>query len=69
VVVAEEPHGRDAPFLLGGLAPQELGDDGVMAVGEDVGLDDDVVPDGALDRIAAAVDLGTDAFDDDAGRR
>jgi hypothetical protein len=40
-----------------------------MAVREDVSLDDDIVPDGALDRIAAAIDLGTDAFDDDARRR
>jgi len=40
-----------------------------MAVGEHVRLDDDVVPDRALDRIAAAIDLRTDAFDDDARRR
>jgi hypothetical protein len=40
-----------------------------MAVGEDVSLHDDVVPDSALDRIAAAIDLGTNAFDDDARRR
>jgi hypothetical protein len=39
-----------------------------MAVGEHVRLDDDVVPHGALDRIAAAIDLGKDAFDDDARR-
>ena len=50
------------------LAIQELGDHGIVAVGEDVSLDDDVVPDGALDRIAAAIDLGKDAFDDDALR-
>jgi hypothetical protein len=39
-----------------------------MAVGEHVSLDDDVVTDRALDRIAAAIDLGTNAFDDDARR-
>jgi hypothetical protein len=50
------------------LAPEELGDDRVVPVGEDISLDDDIVPDGALDRIAAAIDLGTDAFDDDARR-
>jgi hypothetical protein len=37
-----------------------------VAVGEHVRLDDDIVPDGALHGIAAAIDLGTDAFDDDA---
>jgi hypothetical protein len=39
-----------------------------VAIGEHVRLDDDVLPDGTLDRIAAAIDLGTDAFDDDARR-
>jgi hypothetical protein len=69
VVVAEEAHGRDAPFLLGGFPPEELGHDGIVPVGEDVSLDDDVVPDGTLDRIAAAIDLGADALYDDARRR
>jgi hypothetical protein len=39
-----------------------------MAVGEDVSLDEDDVADGALHGVAAAIDLGTDAFDDDARR-
>jgi hypothetical protein len=39
-----------------------------VAVGEDVSLDDDIVPDSALDRIAAAIDLGTNRLDDDARR-
>jgi len=40
-----------------------------VAVGEHVRLDDDIVPHGALDGIAAAIDLGTNAFDDDARGR
>jgi len=39
-----------------------------VPVGEDVGLDQHFVADGALDRIAPAVDLGTDRLDDDALR-
>jgi hypothetical protein len=66
MVVAEEAHGCALPLRSALLAPEELGDHGIVAVGEDVGLHDDVVPHGALDRIAAAIDLGTDAFDDDA---
>jgi len=42
----------------------------VVAVGEDIGLNYDLVADGALDRIAAAVDLGPDRLDDGTrGRR
>jgi hypothetical protein len=38
----------------------------VVAVGEDVGFDADMIADGALGRKAAAIDLGRDAFNDDA---
>jgi hypothetical protein len=40
-----------------------------MAVGEHISLDRHVVAHGALYRIAAAVDFGTDRLDDDARRR
>jgi hypothetical protein len=40
-----------------------------VPVGEHVGLDQDLVAQGALDRVAAAVDLGTQRLDDDPGRR
>jgi hypothetical protein len=39
----------------------------VVAVGEDVRLDDDFFPDGAFDGEESAVDFGLNAFDDDAG--
>src|SRR2546421_346709 len=51
------------------VAPEKLGDDRLVAVGEDVGFDQHFVADGALHRIAPAVDLGTDRLDDDARRR
>jgi hypothetical protein len=63
-----ESHRDGFPFAHADLAVYELGNDRVVAIGEDVRLDDDVLPDGTLDRIAAAIDLGTDAFDDDARR-
>jgi hypothetical protein len=69
VVVAVEGHRHGFPLAHADLAVDELGNDRVVAVGEDVRLDDDVFPDDALDRIAAAIDLGTNAFDDDARRR
>jgi hypothetical protein len=68
MIVAEEAHGGALPLRCALLAPEELGHDGVMAVGEDVGFDDDVVPDGALHGIAPAIHLGTDRLDDDARR-
>ena len=68
MVVAEEAHGNDAPLLFALFAEKQFGHHGVMAVGEDVSLDEDDVPDGALHGVAAAIDLGTDAFDDDARR-
>jgi hypothetical protein len=40
-----------------------------MSVGKNIGLDHDLVADGALDGVAAAVDLRPHRFDDDARRR
>jgi hypothetical protein len=40
-----------------------------VPIGKNVGLDQDLVADGALDRIAPAVDLRPDRLDDDARRR
>jgi hypothetical protein len=48
---------------------KHLRDDGVVPVSEHVRLDENLVADGALDRVAAAVDLGPDRLDDDARRR
>ncbi len=42
--------------------------DGIVPVGEHVGLDGDFLADDALHRIAAPVDLGPDRFDNGAGR-
>jgi hypothetical protein len=47
----------------------ELANDGVMAIRERIALHDDLLADRSLDGVAAAVDLGTDRFDDDARRR
>jgi hypothetical protein len=69
VIVAKEFHRQRFP-LGGTQAPiQKLGDDRVVAVGEDVGFDEQLVTDGALYRIAPAVDLRADRLDDDARRR
>jgi len=40
-----------------------------MPVGEDIGLDEHLVANGALYRITAAVDLRSDRLDDDTRRR
>ena len=40
-----------------------------MTVSKDIRLDEDFVAEGALHRIAAAVDLRADRFDDRPGRR
>jgi hypothetical protein len=66
--VAEEFHRLCFPLGGAELPVAELGDDRVVPVGEDVGLDHDLVADGALDRIAPAVGLGTDRLDDDPRR-
>jgi hypothetical protein len=51
------------------MLPHEYSNDRVMAVGEDVGVDFHLLAEDALDRIAAAVDLGPDRFDHDPRRR
>ena len=48
---------------------EKKGDDGIMAVGEHVGLDPDLVAERALDGEAPAIDLRADRFDDRPGRR
>ena len=68
MIVAEELHRDNLPVARAGVAPEKLGDDCVVTVGEDVGLDKHLVADGALHRIAPAVDLGTDRLDDDPRR-
>jgi hypothetical protein len=55
--------------MLFGEFPLEFTNDGIVPVGEGIALDDDLLAHGALDRIAAAVDLRADRFDDDARRR
>ena len=68
MIVAQEGHGHDAPILFVLLSEKQFGHDGIVAVGEDIGLDGHVVADGALHGIAPAIDLGTDRLDDDARR-
>jgi hypothetical protein len=51
------------------MLEQKFCDHGVMPVGEDVGLDEHLVANGALYGIAAAVDLRPDRLDDDTRRR
>jgi hypothetical protein len=64
-----ELHRDDAPLALTGVSPQELGYHRIMTIGENVGLDQHLVADRALDRIAPAVDRGPDRLDDRARRR
>ncbi len=60
-VVAERGHWRALPLRSAGLAPQQLGGQDVVAVGEDVGLHRDRPADDAADREARRV--GDDAID------
>ena len=69
VIVAQEFHGRDVPLSFIFFSEKQFSDDRVVAVGEDVGLDDHVIAHGALRGIAPAIDLRTDRLDDDALRR
>ena len=69
MVVVAEIHWRTIPVLFLFVLEKQFNGDGVMAVGEHVGLDLDLFADHALDRIAAAVDLRADRLDDDARRR
>jgi hypothetical protein len=64
-----ELHGYDFPALFPGIAIEELRYDRVMSIGENVRLDHHLVADGALDRIAPAIDLRPDRLDDGARRR
>ena len=65
-IVDEGLHGNLDP-VGGALAPgKQGGGDGVVAIGEDVGLNADLIAYGSLCREASAVDFGGDAFDDDA---
>jgi hypothetical protein len=51
------------------MLEEQLNGHGVVSIGEHVDVDFDLVADRALRRIAAAIDLRTDRFDDDARRR
>ncbi len=62
-VVVDQRHGRLAPALLVLRAVLDRRGDLVVAVAEDVGLDRDDVAHHALDRMAAAVELGRHALD------
>jgi hypothetical protein len=64
-----ELHRHDVPLALASWAPEQLNYDSIVPVGEDVRLDHNLVADGALDGIAAAVDLRPDRLDDGARRR
>ncbi len=67
-VVVEEFHRRFAPAGLATRANEERGVDLVVAVGEDVGLNDEGVADCSLRRKTAPVDLRGDRFDDEPAR-
>jgi hypothetical protein len=69
MVVVAELHGYDFPAFFPGIAIKQLRYDRVMSIGEYVRLDHHLVADGALDRIAPAVDLRPDRLDDGAPRR
>jgi hypothetical protein len=69
MVVVTELHRQHAPVSFCFMLEQKFCDHGVMPVGEDVGLDEHLVANGALYRIAAAVDLRPDRLDDDTRRR
>ena len=56
------------PFGFGLMLVKKKSDNCVMAIGKNVGLDEHLLADHALRRIAAAVDLRADRLDDRAGR-
>src|SRR5262249_19251280 len=64
--VAERGHRYLLPLGVAGPPPHQDDRQLVMAVCEDVRLDDDILADGAFRRIASLVHLWSDAFDDDA---
>jgi hypothetical protein len=51
------------------MLEEQLRDHGVVPIGEHIRFDQHLVADGALDRVAPAVDLRPDRLDDGAGRR
>src|SRR5690606_30356274 len=65
-VVSERLHRRLAPLALARSAIPEPAGDLVVAVGERIRLDDDVVADDPLHREAPAIDLRAHGFDHDA---
>src|SRR4051794_20034406 len=65
-VVDERAHPHLAPFFFGLMAVADDRADQIVAVGEDVGLDEDTLALDPLRRKAAVVDLRRYAFDDDA---
>jgi hypothetical protein len=70
MVVVAKVHRNALPVFFFRKLPQKLTSNRVMPICKDVSLDHYLVADGALDRVAAAVDLGPHRFDDDArGRR
>src|SRR6266542_4161983 len=68
-VVVDVAHRRLAPRALAGSPVLQIGDEHVVAVLEDVGLDLEDPPDLALDGIASAVDSGGEPLDDDGAPR
>ena len=65
-VVDQRAHGDFGPVVGAFAVREQRGGDGVVAVGEDVGFDADLVADGALGGEASGIDCGVDAFNDDA---
>ena len=65
-VVLDRPHRRLVPGLLVVGTHEERGVEQVVAVGDDVGRDEQLIADDALDRVSAAVELGGDPLDHDA---
>jgi hypothetical protein len=69
MIVVAVLHGDFFPLAVFFGLVQQLRDDRVVAVREDIGLDHDLVAEGALDGVAPAVDLRPDRLDDGARRR
>ena len=68
-VVLDRPHRRLVPGLLVVGTHEERGVEQVVAVGDDVGRDEQLIADDALDRVSAAVELGADPLDHDPAPR
>src|SRR6185437_9363790 len=65
-IVFDQTHGRFAPRGFAGLFIKENGGDQVVTFGVNIGLNDYVFPDDALNRESAAVNLRLDRFNGDA---